>query len=87
MNSALKKLWPAAVAERDIEFEWFEPETDTENRPRTRPRGLCPMGLEVDEDDVSELVDEDEKLSAEEMKELQVMQHTEFLQEISIKED
>lgn len=49
---------------------------------------LGKTGLEVDEDDVSELVDEDEeKLSAEELKELQVMQHTELLQEISIKED
>jgi len=46
------------------------------------------MGLEVHEGDVNELIEEhEEELSTDELKELQTMQHTEVLQEISSKEE
>lgn len=70
-----KKLWSAAVEERD--FEGFEPGTDTKNETEVIVSLGKTLGLEVDDDDVNELVEESEKeLSTEELKELQVMQHT-----------
>ncbi|XP_064117728.1 tigger transposable element-derived protein 1-like [Macrobrachium nipponense] len=78
LNSAWKKLWPDAVSERD--FEGFEPQATVEEIVSLGKS----MGLEVDEGDVNELDEEhEEELSIEELKELQVMQHTKALQEIS----
>ncbi|XP_064120810.1 tigger transposable element-derived protein 1-like [Macrobrachium nipponense] len=79
LNSAWKKLWPDAVSERD--FEGFVPQATVEEIVSLGKS----MGLEVDEGDSSnELVEEhEEELSIEELKELQVMQHTKALQEIS----
>ncbi|XP_064100872.1 tigger transposable element-derived protein 1-like [Macrobrachium nipponense] len=78
LNSAWKKLWPDAVSERD--FEGFEPQATVEEIVSLGKS----MGLEVNEGDVNELIEEhEEELSIEELKELQVMQHTKALQEIS----
>ncbi|XP_066108720.1 tigger transposable element-derived protein 1-like [Saccopteryx bilineata] len=80
LNSAWKKLWPDVVADRD--FEEFEPETETEVEMLEENVSLGKStGLEVDEGDVNELIKEhEEELSTEELKELQMMQHTELLQ-------
>ncbi|XP_064100870.1 tigger transposable element-derived protein 1-like [Macrobrachium nipponense] len=85
LNSAWKKLWPDAVVERD--FEGFEPETEQEELEEIVSLGKS-MGLEVDEGDVNELVEEhEEELSTEELKELQMMQHTKVLEEINTSEE
>ena len=78
LNSAWKKLWPEAVSERD--FEGFEHEAEVIEEIVSLGKS---MGLEVDEGDVNELVEEhSEELSTEQLKELQEMQHTEVLEEI-----
>ena len=90
LKLAWKKLWPEVVADRD--FEGFEPESENEPEPAAGLKEIVSlgksMGLEVYEGDMNELVDEhEEELSTDELKELQMMQHTEVLQEISSEEE
>ncbi|XP_070613955.1 tigger transposable element-derived protein 1-like [Erythrolamprus reginae] len=90
LNSAWKKLWPAAVAPRDS----AEPEGETEDITETDTPleeivslGKC-MGLEVDEGDINELVEEhEEPLSTEDLKALHEMQQTDLTQEMSSSEE
>ncbi|KAM5158227.1 tigger transposable element-derived protein 1-like [Mantella aurantiaca] len=83
LTSAWKKLWPEAVAERT--FEGFEPEVSVEEEIVSLGKS---MGLEVDEGDVNELVEEhSQELTTEELQELQSQQHTEVLQEIGSEEE
>ncbi|XP_070592937.1 tigger transposable element-derived protein 1-like [Erythrolamprus reginae] len=90
LNSAWKKLWPAAVAPRDS----AEPEGETEDITETDTPleeivslGKC-MGLEVDEGDINELVEEhEEPLSTEDLKALHEMQQMEMTQEMSSSEE
>ncbi|XP_070584367.1 tigger transposable element-derived protein 1-like [Erythrolamprus reginae] len=90
LNSAWKKLWPAAVAPRDS----AEPEGETEDITETDTPleeivslGKC-MGLEVDEGDINELVKEhEEPLSTEDLKALHEMQQMEMTQEMSSSEE
>ena len=92
LNSAWKKLWPDAVAPRD--FEGFAPEAASEPGPESDVNveeivtiGKS-MGLEVDEADIDELVEEHhEELTTAELKELQEMQNEEFQAELSEAED
>ena len=92
LNSAWKKLWPDAVAPRD--FEGFGPEPASEPVPETDVNvdeivsiGKS-MGLEVDEDDITELVEEHhEELTTDELKELQEMQNAELHAQLSETED
>ena len=85
LNSAWKKLWPACVAERD--FEGFDPHLEPPVLEEIVSLGKS-MGLEVDEADVDDLIDEhEEELTTDELKELQTMQHTEVLHEISSEEE
>ncbi|XP_039618118.1 tigger transposable element-derived protein 1-like [Polypterus senegalus] len=92
LNSAWKKLWPDAVAARD--FEGFDLDTEIEtNVPDIDPVHEIvsigkSMGLQVDEGNINELVKEhEEELSTQELLELQDMQRTEALQEISGSEE
>ncbi|XP_068231937.1 tigger transposable element-derived protein 1-like [Palaemon carinicauda] len=87
LNSAWKKLWPDAVAPRD--FKGFGPENEPvvdAEEDVVEIVSLCKsMGLEVDEDDITELVDEHyEDLTTKELKELQAMQHDEFQAQFSL---
>ena len=86
LNSAWKKLWPDCITERD--FEGFDPEPGPEVVLDEIVSLGKSMGLEVDEGDIIELVQEHaEELTTEELKELQAMQQTEVLQEISSEEE
>ena len=90
LNSAWKKLWPDAVAPRD--FEGFAPEPASESGAETDVEEIVSigksMGLEVDEDDITELVEEHlEELTTDELKELQEMQSAEFQAQLSETED
>ena len=89
LNSVWKKLWPDVVAERD--FKCFETKPKPDPEPQVVDEIVSPgkpMGLEVDEGDVNELMEvHAEELTTEELKELQTMQHTEVLQEISSGEE
>ena len=96
LNSAWKKLWPAAVAPRDFAGFGFEPEGDTETEDVTETDVPLDeivslgksMGLEVDEGDINELVEEhEEPLSTEDLKALEEMQQTEISQEMSSSEE
>ena len=83
MTSAWKKLWPEVVSERD--FEGFKPEAAVVEEIVSLGKS---MGLEVDEGDVNELVEEhSEELTTEELKELQTQQHTKVLHEIGTAEE
>lgn len=85
LNSAWKKLWPDAVAPRD--FEGFPPEAASEPVEEIVSMGKS-MGLEVDEADIDELVEEHhEELTTAELKELQEMQSEECKEELSEAED
>ncbi|XP_064083867.1 tigger transposable element-derived protein 1-like [Macrobrachium nipponense] len=89
LNSAWKKLWPASIAERD--FEGFNTPDPDEPEPivvdEIASLGKS-MGLEVDEADVTDLVEEhQEELMTQELIELQEMQHSEVLQELSSEEE
>ena len=78
-------LWPSVVAEYD--FEGFDqtPEPPVEEEIVSIGRS---MGLEVDEADVVELVEEHaEELTTEELKELQKIAHMEVMQELSSEEE
>ena len=80
LTSAWKKLWPESVAERT--FEGFEPEVPVEEEVVSLGKS---MGLDVDEGDVNELVEEHfQELTTEE---LQSQQHTEILQKTGYKKE
>ena len=76
---------------RERDFKGFETEPEPDPEPQVVDEIVFlgkSMGLEVDEGDVNELVEEHaEELTTEELKELQTMQHTEVLQEISSGEE
>ncbi|XP_070592841.1 tigger transposable element-derived protein 1-like [Erythrolamprus reginae] len=90
LNSAWKKLWPAAVAPRDSAEPEVETEDITENDTPLEEivsLGKC-MGLQVDEGDINELVEEhEEPLSTEDLKALHEMQQMEMTQEMSSSEE
>ncbi|GIY42743.1 tigger transposable element-derived protein 1 [Caerostris darwini] len=82
LTSAWKKLWPEAVAERI--YEELEPGVSVEEDIVSLGKS---MGLEVEERDVNELIEEyTQELTTEEMQELQSQQHTEVMQEIGFEE-
>ncbi|GFU35122.1 tigger transposable element-derived protein 1 [Nephila pilipes] len=82
LTSAWKKLWPEAVAERI--YEELEPGMSVEEEIVSLGKS---MGLEVEERDVNELVEEHtQELTTEEIQELQSQQHTEVMQEIGFEE-
>ena len=87
LNAAWRKLWPDAVAPQD--FEGFEVELEGKVDPEVDEivsLGKC-MGLEVNDEDIDELIQEHhEELSTEELRELEVMQHT-AVQEEFIKDE
>ena len=80
LNSAWRKLWPDVVLERD--FEGFEPvQEEIVSLGRS-------MGLEVDNADVDELIEEHtEELTTEELKELHKISHSEVMLELSSEEE
>ena len=88
LNAAWRKLWPDAVAPRD--FEGFEVELEGKVEPEVDEivsLGKC-MGLEVNDEDIDELIQEHhEELSTEELKELEAMQHTAVQEEFSKDEE
>ncbi|XP_064093866.1 tigger transposable element-derived protein 1-like [Macrobrachium nipponense] len=80
LTSTWKKLWPENVAERD--FEGFEIEEEEEPVEEEIVSIGKTIGLEVDERDIEELVEEhSEELTTDELKELQEQRHTEALTE------
>ncbi|GIX71615.1 tigger transposable element-derived protein 1 [Caerostris darwini] len=75
-------LWPEAVAERI--YEELEPGVSVEEEIVSLGKS---MGLEVEERDVNELIEEyTQELTTEEIQELQSQQHTEVMQEIGFEE-
>ncbi|GIY25674.1 tigger transposable element-derived protein 1 [Caerostris darwini] len=75
LTSAWKKLWPEAVAERI--YEELEPGVSVEEEIVSLGKS---MGLEVEERDVNELIEEyTQELTTEEIQELQSQQHTEVM--------
>ncbi|GCC35790.1 hypothetical protein chiPu_0014278 [Chiloscyllium punctatum] len=85
LQSAWRKLWPACVPERD--FEGFEEETSVNavNEIVTLGQNL---GLEVEEDDVAELVeDHRQELSTDDLAEVQQEQMKVMQQEHSGEEE
>ncbi|GFS34359.1 tigger transposable element-derived protein 1 [Nephila pilipes] len=82
LTSAWKKLWPEAVAERI--YEELEPGMSVEEENVSLGKS---MGLEVEERDVNELVEEHtQELTNEEIQELQSQQHTEVMQKNGFEE-
>ncbi|KII70500.1 Tigger transposable element-derived protein 1 [Thelohanellus kitauei] len=82
LTSAWKKLWPEAVAERI--YEELEPGMSVEEEIVSLWKS---MGLEVEERDVNELVEEHtQELTTEEIQELLSQQHTEVMQGIGFEE-
>ncbi|GFT26584.1 tigger transposable element-derived protein 1 [Nephila pilipes] len=81
LNSAWRKLWPDVVLKREG-FEGFEPiEEEIVSIGRS-------MGLEVDEADVADLIEEyDKELTTEELKELQKISHSGVMMELSSEEE
>ncbi|XP_051783372.1 tigger transposable element-derived protein 1-like isoform X1 [Erpetoichthys calabaricus] len=78
LTSAWKKLWPEVVSETD--FERLEPEAAVVEEIVSLGKS---MGLDMDEGDINELIEEhSEELTTEELKELETQQHKEVLQEI-----
>ncbi|XP_051784390.1 tigger transposable element-derived protein 1-like [Erpetoichthys calabaricus] len=83
LTSAWKKLWPEVVSE--TEFERLESKAAVVEEIVSLGKT---MGMDMDEGDISELIEEySEELTMEELKELQTQQHTEVLQEISDAEE
>ncbi|UYV78607.1 hypothetical protein LAZ67_16002133 [Cordylochernes scorpioides] len=73
LTSAWKKLWPEAVA--GMIYEELEPGVSVEEEIVSLGKS---MGLEVEERDVNELIEEHtQELTTEEIQELQSQQHTE----------
>ena len=86
LNSAWKKLWPDAVALRD--FEGFGPEAASVPAPESDLDEIVSigksMGLEVKEDDITQLVKEHhEELTTDELKELEAMQNAEIHKQLT----
>ncbi|XP_064116538.1 tigger transposable element-derived protein 1-like [Macrobrachium nipponense] len=83
LTSAWKKLWPENVAERD--FEGFEIEEEEEPVEEEIVSIGKTIGLEVDERDIEELVEQHSKeLTTDE---LQEQRHTESLTEATLEEE
>ncbi|XP_015429411.1 PREDICTED: tigger transposable element-derived protein 1-like [Dufourea novaeangliae] len=83
LTSAWKKLWPEAVAERA--FEGLEPEVSVVEEIVSLGKS---MGLEVDERDVNELVEEQsQELTTEELHDLHSQQHTVVQRKMSFEEE
>jgi hypothetical protein len=83
LTSAWKKLWPEAVAERA--FEGLEPEVSVVEEIVSLGKS---MGLEVDERDVNELVEEQsQELTTEELHDLYSQQHTVVQRKIGFEEE
>ncbi|XP_028656937.1 tigger transposable element-derived protein 1-like [Erpetoichthys calabaricus] len=77
MNAGWRKLWPDCVPERD--FEGFEPEIVDEIVSLSQS-----MGLEVDNNDVEELVEEhSNELTTEELQHLQAEQEKNLAEDMS----
>ncbi|UYV74713.1 hypothetical protein LAZ67_12000658 [Cordylochernes scorpioides] len=77
-----QQLWPEAVAERI--YEELEPGVSVEEEIVSLGKS---MGLEVEERDVNELIEEHtQELTTEEIQELQSQQHTEVMQVIGFEE-
>ncbi|CAG6006743.1 unnamed protein product [Menidia menidia] len=86
LNSAWKKLWPDAVAPRD--FEGCEPVPHPEPDVEEIVSIGKSMGLDVDEDDITELVEEHhEELTTDELKELEAMQKSQIHAQLSETEE
>ncbi|KAM3936799.1 tigger transposable element-derived protein 1-like [Leptodactylus fuscus] len=84
LNSAWKKLWPAAVEPSDSGGVGEETDMPLEEIVSLGKS----MSLEVDEGDIMELVEEhEEPLSTEDLKALHEMQQTEMSQEMSGSEE
>ncbi|GFU02706.1 tigger transposable element-derived protein 1 [Nephila pilipes] len=81
LNSAWRKLWPDIGLKREG-FEGFEPvEEEIVSIGRS-------MGLEVDEADVADLIEEyAEEFTTEELKELQKISHSGVMMELSSEEE
>ncbi|XP_064111400.1 tigger transposable element-derived protein 1-like [Macrobrachium nipponense] len=85
-NLTLREFWKDHYNIKEIS-KGFEPETEQEELEEIVSLGKS-RGLEVDEGDVNELIEEhEEELSTEELKELQMMQHTKVLEEINTSEE
>ncbi|XP_067123812.1 tigger transposable element-derived protein 1-like [Centruroides vittatus] len=83
LTSAWKKLWPEAVVERA--FEGLEPEVSVVEKIVSLGKS---MGLEVDERDVNELVEEQsQELTTEELHDLHSQQQTVVQRKISFEEE
>ncbi|XP_067125817.1 tigger transposable element-derived protein 1-like [Centruroides vittatus] len=83
LTSAWKKLWPEAVVERA--FEGLEPEVSVVEEIVSLGKS---MGLEVDERDVNELVEEQsQELTTEELHDLHSQQQTVVQRKISFEEE
>lgn len=83
LTSAWKKLWPVAVAEGA--FKGLEPEVSVVEEIVSLGKS---MGLEVDERDVNELVEEQSlELTTEELHDLHSQQHTVVQQKIIFEEE
>ncbi|XP_068180499.1 tigger transposable element-derived protein 1-like isoform X2 [Antennarius striatus] len=75
LNAAWRKLWPDAVTPPNMEGFELEGEVQPEVE-EIISLGKC-MGLEVNEEDISELIrEQNEELSTMELKELEAMQYT-----------
>ncbi|GFS97340.1 tigger transposable element-derived protein 1 [Nephila pilipes] len=81
LNSACRQLWPDVVLKREG-YEGFGPiEEEIVSIGRS-------MGLEVDEADVADLIeDNSEELTKEELKELQKISHSGVMMELSSEEE
>ena len=91
LNAAWRKLWPDAVAARD--FEGFDAD-DVAPQPQPEPEveeivslGKA-MGLDVDEEDIDDLVEEhNDELSTDELQELVAMQTAAAVEELEEDEE
>ncbi|XP_068613843.1 tigger transposable element-derived protein 1-like [Brachionichthys hirsutus] len=81
LNAAWTKLWPDAVAPLHVEGLEVDSEVD---QIISLGQG---MGLEVDEEDINELIQEHEELSTKELQELEAMQHTAVQEEFRDEEE
>ncbi len=83
LNSAWWKLWPDCVSKRD--FEGFVSETPVVEEIVSLGKS---MGLEVDDGDINDLVEEhSEELTTDELLQLQEQQHSDAVEEIGSPEE
>ncbi|XP_014790984.1 tigger transposable element-derived protein 1-like [Octopus bimaculoides] len=83
LNSAWRKLWPDCVSERD--FEEFKFETPVVEEIASLGKS---MSLEVDDEDINDLVEEySEKLTTNELLQLQKQQYLDAVEEIGSPEE